>query len=156
VLIAFPGADAFWPLGSKRPSLAATDDGDAATDADDGWLWFAPGDPRATRFLHLVGNVAEFVTEADVPADQLPAATEEAVGAWVGGAERLRVIGGSALSAREIDPREPQKINRAQLKGGCADVGLRPAFSAPHGGGAGTAEVWNDLIGRASLLQPPE
>jgi hypothetical protein len=83
-------------------------------------------------FLHLVGNVAEFVCDAsdafDAWADKR---THDGIIAFLGklGDRPISVIGGSALSPPELDVTKPYKVNSASEP--YADVGFRLAFTAP-------------------------
>lgn len=125
----FPNAAIFYPSGVTRP--AAPQDGAAAVEGDDGFLWFAPTSrTEATGgFEDLIGNVAEFVVVQ---------VQETSAGSSLGQVEEgfkrgdnLRVIGASALSPKAIDPMTPYQLVWTGAKEGYSDVGFRLAFSLP-------------------------
>lgn len=129
----------------------------SAAEVDDGVLWLSPVDaaigddasPRAGEFVHLLGNVSEFVVAGLAIEDVKPttaAGARESVSA-IG--DKLRVIGGSALSPVTINPREPREIPAERLYMGYSDVGLRLAFTAP---GPGRAKSMAERVER--LLDP--
>ncbi|MCB9845588.1 MAG: hypothetical protein H6811_06350 [Phycisphaeraceae bacterium] len=99
-----PDAGTFLPT-SIRAALGA--DAVVATTDDDGVLWFAPVSQSSSGFENLIGNVAEWVR------------TDE------GG---FAVIGGSALSAPQLDPSTAYPIPGHRERSAYADVGLRLAF----------------------------
>ncbi len=118
-----PKEGAFLPMVAV-PGTAArrkfTDDGQLATQADKGKLWFAPVDegPSTGGFINLFGNVWIYLTD---------------------GGKDFYVAGGSALSHPGVDITEPHKVEAASVIGatkvreGFTDVGIRPAFDAPPG-----------------------
>jgi hypothetical protein len=113
-----PDAGIFTPTGEQPTDEVIKTRGGA--ELDDGILWFRPvPEPAPQVFVDLVGNVAEFV--ADAPSAQ---SSQTA-------AEKVYVIGGSALSP----PTRP--LNRAlplppdQLANSFSDVGFRLAFAEP-------------------------
>ncbi len=145
-----PGSGAFRPFGTAKPSAA--DEGAAVTDADDGFLWFAPINSGAGAFEHLLGNVAEYVTEDAAGLDAI--AGPDGVYAAAERAEKVKVIGGSAIAPPSIDPRVPQAVGRTQARGGFADVGLRLAFPAPRSGGGSETDWRKQVLGQAAYLPP--
>ncbi|MBS0197460.1 MAG: SUMF1/EgtB/PvdO family nonheme iron enzyme [Planctomycetes bacterium] len=152
----WPAAGAFWPTGMAKASPAQ--DGDAATEADDGRLWFAPcaaSGEGGGAFQNLVGNVAEYVYEDAAAADAAPV-TAAAVESLLGRGEKVRVIGGSALSNKAIDPRTPQTVGWTQAREGFSDVGIRLAFSASKAAGAGAGVApWKQLTDNAAYIPAP-
>ncbi|MFM9996874.1 MAG: hypothetical protein ACKVU4_13865 [Phycisphaerales bacterium] len=100
----------------------------------DGVALFAPvgsdvaAAPAAT-FHHIIGNVAEFVTQAPIAESEWPAATIDAVPVFVAARFGVfRVIGGSALSAEQVGEEAPHEID--DDVSGYSDVGFRLAFDA--------------------------
>ncbi|MFA6045527.1 MAG: hypothetical protein WC718_11125, partial [Phycisphaerales bacterium] len=92
----WPASRIFLPAGQK-PVPAAQDDQPAVT-TDDGVLWFRPVDESTTSTFHdLIGNVAEYVFE-EAGALEGVAPARDKVEAALGKGEKLKVIGGSALS----------------------------------------------------------
>ncbi len=103
------------------------DDGQIATEQDQGKLWFASVDDGPStddRFINLFGNVWVYLYDVN-QADPTKSA--------------YYVAGGSALSPPGVDITEPLKVEAAGLIGatkvteGFTDVGIRPAFDAPPG-----------------------
>lgn len=128
----FPGAGLFWPAGVTRKS--PLEDDQPAVSTEDGWVWFAPVTAGEGKFKHLAGNVAEYVTHEAFDWDGV-AATREAVDGAVGRGEKLRIVGGSALSPVDVKldvafPLTPQS------REGYSDVGFRLAFGAPKAAAA--------------------
>lgn len=126
----------FWPRQVPRPAQPK------ARPTTDGTLFFktvdapdapagAAGVTAAGTFLHLVGNVAEFT--CDHP-DVFDAWTQKNTADGIAGflrtaSDRTFVIGGSALSAPELDVSRPYPVNSTAEP--YADVGFRLAFTAP-------------------------
>lgn len=79
-----------------------------APEVKDGKLWFAEVDSGSGVFHHLFGNVATYLYEPDK--------------------KQFYVAGGSALSPKEIDPRQAYPVDG--YAEGFSDVGMRPAFDA--------------------------
>lgn len=130
----WPASRIFLPAGQK-PVPAAQDDQPAVA-ADDGVLWFRPVDESTpTTFHDLIGNVAEYVFDEPGGLEGLAPARDK-VEAALGKGEKLRVIGGSALSPAGVIATEPLPVNYSQARIGYSDVGLRLAFSAPRAAGA--------------------
>jgi hypothetical protein len=118
--------------------------------SDDGFLLFADVDsPIGEPFRHLIGNVAEYVSDAprDWYATMQGAAAEkinqDVRGLIKGG--NISVIGGSAMSNTDLIPIDaPQPLGTAKsspievitASGGFADVGMRLALDATGGGAA--------------------
>ncbi len=98
-----------------RPQVPVGPDAVAAVGEDDGSVWFerVGRSGRGERFLHLVGNVAEFVIAPGLR-------------------RGYGVIGGSALSPSELDLAMPYDLSPVPHWGAIpyADVGFRMAFSA--------------------------
>ncbi len=89
------------------------DEVDAAWDGvNDGYLLFRyaadAGTSASGQFRHLIGNVAEVVSDG---------------GQWA-------VVGGSAMSPPSMNPLEPVRLSNNRLEAS-ADVGLRLAMSVP-------------------------
>lgn len=104
----WPDAGAFYPAGTRRPAPGAG----GLVDGNDGTLWFTPVQTGGgTLFKNLIGNVYELVSpDADSASSPI-------------------VVGGSALSPRELAVDQPLKPDGAGLRAGWADVGFRMAFS---------------------------
>jgi len=146
----FPGAGAFWPAGVTKPQPQA--DGAAAVEADDGVLWFAPvGSGR--QFQHLVGNVSEYVWGDPEGMGSLEASPLK-VRTYLGEKNAMGVIGGSALSSKEVPVREASPVNLMQAREGYADVGFRLAFSAPRGAGSAAGPSLSSLLKSAAYMAP--
>ncbi len=133
-----PSAGIFRPKGINKPALQ---DNQAVTVQDDKYLWFAPVDKGGGKdFHHLIGNVAEYVFEEPKTLDKLPAdLAANAVRPALGKGDLVHVIGASALSPKEFDPKTPLEVVIFQSLGGYSDVGFRLAFST-GGGGGGTGK----------------
>lgn len=119
--LAFPDRGIFTgPGGFARGETAQP-----AASEDDGTLWFEPvTNRRRGQYLqHMVGNVAEFVTEG-------PAGSGDA---------RYAVIGASALSPPEIDPLTAYPV---RADGAFCDVGFRLAFVAR----GAKRPVWSKML----------
>ena len=86
----------------------------ARTSVDDGSLWFTPVNAGLQQkpVVNLVGNVAEYVVDSIQPSP------------------KYSVIGGSALSASEVDPATPYELSAVQKLRGYSDVGLRVVLDA--------------------------
>ena len=97
-----------WPNeGVFRQQLGAAVAG--AYEGSDGVLWFESVDaPRGDPFRHLIGNVAEFLSDD---------------------ASRYHVAGGSALSSRDVPPLQPQSLSQQDVSTHYSDIGLRLALS---------------------------
>jgi len=112
-LIPWPDKQAFFPATVKVPQNAAAS---WRTGLNDGFLWFAKVDEavyqkKSAKFIHLVGNVAEYLYDSV-------------------GTGTFYVAGGSALSAPELELGRPYPItSKSGL--GFSDVGLRLALTAP-------------------------
>ncbi len=125
-----PNAGIFRPSGMRRPSASA--DGGVVSEADDGYLWFAPSAEGAGRhFRHLIGNVSEYVYESPGDLERLGVGDDAAIAELLGRGSKLRVIGGSALSPPDIDAETAYGVPLSQSLEGFSDVGFRVAFSAP-------------------------
>ena len=101
-----PDAGIFIPA-EKKPGTGLR--AEVASAANDRYLWLAPVNDGSARFRHLIGNVAEFVTDPAAPG-------------------RYCVIGGSSLSPKELDPERAYEVPR--MRKGYSDVGFRLAFKA--------------------------
>jgi hypothetical protein len=111
-----------------------------ATTGADGVALFTNTSPESHAFLNLVGNVAEYVLEAEGPAR----------------ADNVRIVGGSALS----DPARPPSAPRAAssgVRGSFSDVGFRVAFraEAPEPEGVLARRV-SEILAGAPLLHAPQ
>lgn len=133
----WPDAGAFYPAGTRRPAPGAG----GLVDVNDGTLWFTPVQiGGGTRFKNLVGNVYELVlTDAASPAS-------------------LVVVGGSALSPRELGVDQPLKPDAAGLRAGWADVGFRMAFSVDgvvaQDPEAARRAAWSAIDSATYILEP--
>jgi hypothetical protein len=129
----YPGSSVFRPVSAQR--IASSADNTPAVFTDDGVVWFLPvGQGNDQAFLHLVGNVAEFVFEEPSTLESAPA-TREGVRSVIGQGEKVGVIGASALSPPEVKPDEVYLLRPGGPKV-FSDVGFRLAFSAPREAGA--------------------
>jgi formylglycine-generating enzyme required for sulfatase activity len=144
----YPAERIFWPAEAQK--VPPMQDGFAAVDADDSVLWFAPVGGGPT-FQHLIGNVAEFVWEDPAVLEGLEP-TSARVKAALGKGEKLKVIGGSALSHKDIAVGEPQAVNFSQAREGYSDVGFRVAFTVPKGAGSGGGEKLDEALAAARYL----
>jgi formylglycine-generating enzyme required for sulfatase activity len=145
----YPNYSMLKPTPAKLTELKvaikpAEQDAEAATDKMDGHLYFAPvdfGSPGEV-FRNLVGNVWEYVFEEPAAMDALPMpATVQAINDLVRTREqreRVRVIGGSAISPKELPVDQPLDFNWGASRAGFSDAGFRLAFSTGAGtGGTG-------------------
>jgi hypothetical protein len=148
----FPSGGVFRP--ADAPRVQPLQDGFPAVETDDQTLWFSKvgGGPN---FQHLIGNVAEFVWEDSAGMEALPAVAgpiKSALGRW----EKLRVVGGSALSAKDIPTNVPQAPAFTQSPEGWSDVGFRLAFTAPAGAGEGGAADLEAALASSGYLLSDE
>jgi hypothetical protein len=117
-----------WPdLGAFVGKAAVPSKVDAvpAVDSDDKALWFwGVEEGGGSRFKNLIGNVSEMVlTDASGwVADDKPADAVKAM------ASKLSIMGGSAISPKEIPIDKPTGLVAADIRDGPADVGCRLAF----------------------------
>lgn len=123
----WPDEGIFAPKGVRAPRANSAE---PAVETDDGVMWFADQpEGGGAAFQHLVGNVAEFVLDQPMPgdlrADPAPEETRRTVGAR---GEGVKVIGGSALSPREVDPHTAYPLDTPGAV--FSDVGFRLAFPA--------------------------
>jgi len=124
----YPDAGAFWPKGAQR--LTGRDA--KSRPGDDGMLWLAPvGNARPGEFQCLVGNVAEFTFDDPAALTKWQDDADQLKQLLAASADKIRVIGGSALSAPQIPVDVAQAVDYAEASAGYADVGLRLAFTAP-------------------------
>jgi hypothetical protein len=122
----------------------AEQDGQPAVEGTDGYLFFAPvdfGEPGDV-FRNLIGNVWEFVYEAPAELDALavPASPADVTALTRTREQRdkVRAIGGSALSPKELPVDRPIEFNFLASRAGFTDAGFRLAFSTGAGtGGTG-------------------
>jgi hypothetical protein len=115
-------------------------DGDAAVPGNDGLLYFGPVNKGGGEvFHHLVGNVCEFVLENPDAMNNSPVPpTKDTITALVGKGDQMKVIGGSAISPKEVNPLVPLDFNWGASRVGFSDAGFRLAFSTGAGtGGTG-------------------
>jgi hypothetical protein len=133
----WPDAATFWP--SPAPdglgrAAASGPHAQAAFDGDDGFLFFAPGSADAGAVLqHVVGNTAEYVFEDTRAFEELADGSAAGVQGFAQAtAGRLGVVGGSALSAPQLETDRTWSVDLfdVQDRVGYADVGFRLAFSA--------------------------
>lgn len=125
----YPDAGSFRPAGEAVGGRGSDAD---ALEMNDDVLWF----DRVTfdgRWRHLVGNVAEYVYDDPESALAVGGAgavsVQEVADLLAGpGADRLGVIGGSALSAPKLGTSVAWSV--APNAKGYSDVGFRLAFSA--------------------------
>lgn len=106
VVSVFADSGIFVPQGFESPVGRDA----RSLDVRDQALWFEPVDvnkPRGDKWLHLLGNVAEFVR---------------------GPNEAYLVVGGSALSDPAIPLDQPQPVLDRLRSTGFSDVGFRLAF----------------------------
>jgi hypothetical protein len=134
----WPDAGAFWPKanqGSRKIGANAV----VFPKLDDGVLWFRDVDASDGQLFHnLVGNVWEYVWDDPT---SIEAAADKSLRGWKALLEskpgQLAVIGGSALSAPELDYQKPWPVDVSgsgvpsltDASSGYADVGLRLAFT---------------------------
>ncbi len=152
-----------WPNGGSYATAAAKNLEDAALvrAEPDGSLWTRPVPANPIAPVDVVGNVAEFVVEDPAPMDQALSDAFAANAEWtparlrsmmrdLGGASRIGVIGGSALSGPGVPPEEVTKIDVSAARGlpygydprGYSDVGVRLAFTTGVGaGGSGSPKA---------------
>ena len=150
----YPGSGIFWPQSMQAQKLQPTQDGFAAVDADDSVLWFSPVG-SGPKFQHLIGNVSEYVWEDRGALEGLEASGDR-IKAALGRGEQLRVIGGSALSPKEILVSEPHTVSFAQAMSGYSDVGFRLAFTAPKGAGASSNGKLEEALAKSGYLPRQE
>ncbi|HEY7119122.1 MAG TPA: hypothetical protein VH475_21205, partial [Tepidisphaeraceae bacterium] len=137
----WPDAGAFWPKDYKGPRRTGAD-AQPVLSRNDRNLWFREVDDGEGQevFANLVGNVAEFTWDDPRLFDQL---RDKSIGSIAKLLEqhpdKMSVIGGSALSAPELEVTRPYPVdlgpsaNPPSGSTGYADVGMRLAFSAPGG-----------------------
>jgi hypothetical protein len=136
----WPDAGAFWPRDYKGPRRTGADAEVQRT--RDNNLWFREvddgGGSGGAVFQNLVGNVAELVWDDPRGFEQMRDRSLPAVYKLLEQQpDKLFVIGGSALSAPELDATQPLPVDLGRSDAppsawaGYADVGMRLAFSAP-------------------------
>jgi len=125
----YPDAGAFWPKAATQRHLGR----DAKSlPGDDGALWLSPvGSGKTGTFRNLIGNVAEFTFEDPSVLAKWQGDADELKQIMAKASDRIRVIGGSALSDPSIPPNKPQAVDYVEASAGYADVGIRLAFTAP-------------------------
>lgn len=125
----YPDAGAFWPKAAAERQVGR---GAKSLPGDDGVLWLSPvGSGKAGAFQGLIGNVAEFTFEDPSALAKWQGGADELKQIMAKASDRIRVIGGSALSAPSIPASKPQLVDYAEASAGYADVGIRLAFTAP-------------------------
>jgi len=125
----YPDAGAFWPKGATQ-RLTGRDA--KSRPGDDGVLWLTPvGSAKPGEFRNLVGNVAEFTYDDPAALAKWQGDADQLKQLLAASADKVRVIGGSALSAPRIPIDVAQAVDYAEASAGYADVGLRLAFTAP-------------------------
>lgn len=130
-----PSDAVFPPNTTKR--VSPRDDSAPAVETDDGIVWFAPvqgsgagvGSNAPGEFMHLIGNVAEFVVVSGTGLSS-SAATMDAMKAAMA-ADQVKVVGGSALSSKEVAMVEAVDSSKRGMEKAYSDVGFRLAFGAP-------------------------
>lgn len=126
----FPSSGIFQSAETEK--ISETDDNVPAVTSDDGTVWFAsvgtPLDGSTGSFIHMIGNVAEFVSMSDTPiaAGTMPADLKKGMQA-----SEYRVVGASALSPANV-PIVAQIPGRNWADQTYSDVGFRLAFGAPR------------------------
>ena len=125
----YPDAGAFWP---KAAAQRLTGRDAKSLPGDDGVLWFAPvGNAKPGEFQCLIGNVAEFTFEDPAALAKWQGDADQLKPLLAASADKIRVIGGSAMSAPQIPTDVAQAVDYTEASTGYADVGLRLAFTAP-------------------------
>ena len=125
----YPDAGAFWP---KAAAQRLTGRDARSQPGDDGVLWLAPvANAKPGEFQGLVGNVAEFTFDDPAALAKWQGDADELKALLAASADKIRVIGGSAMSAPQIPTDVAQAVDYAEASAGYADVGLRMAFTAP-------------------------
>ncbi len=110
--------------------------------------------PRDSGLYDLVGNVAEFVIDAKDSDSAAVGLTAHDVAAFTAGhADRLYVVGGSALSPPTLDVRTPYHASPERAQRGYSDVGFRLAFTAP---GFNAADRVRSSVRDVPYLAPPK
>lgn len=150
------------PLAPKTPKSTQI------VESDDGVLWFLPvgvsagesntggggsggagvsvasATTSAPIVKHLVGNVAEWVWNGpDVGAGRDAATIQKAIEA---SADKIGVIGASALSSPGVPPETFQQALLGEAREGYADVGFRLAFTVGPAIGVSVADRVNALL----------
>lgn len=121
----------------------------SVTPADDRALWFEPAaaDEDSESIRHLIGNVAEFVLNADSAAAPVDPRDPAADAFFQERASDFAIIGGSSLSDPTRDAAAARPVNLAAAVEGYSDVGFRLAFSSKFIGPAAES-----LAGRVHRL----
>lgn len=143
-----PSAGSFVPAGST-----VDNSGGEPLPWDDGWLFFAPMSEDRDAVSHVWGNVAEFVTTSGWPLSPNP---QEALAHVARHVQDLRIIGGSALSHPDLDPREGSELDVVDALDGFSDVGFRLAFSPSkvRAQAAGVAASARQVLNPTPYLRP--
>jgi hypothetical protein len=112
---------------------------DAEATGSDGVVFFRPAPGASTKFMDLVGNVAEFVTTDPASMDKLPKDCSVSDAFSLFGSNNyapLRVVGGSALTppagSFAYDATKPQPVD-SSARSGFSDVGFRLAITKESG-----------------------
>lgn len=150
----FPSSGIFQSAETEK--ISETDDNVPAVTSDDGVVWFAPvntpvGGPTSAPFIHLIGNVAEFVTMSDTP---IAAATPAELKKLLQASE-FRVVGASALSPANL-PMVAPIPGRNWAEQTYADVGFRLAFGAPKSAvsAASATRQLEEALGQHGYVTP--
>ena len=145
----YPNYGMLKPTPAKLEALKVTippaeQDGQPAVEGTDGHLFFAPVDfgEQGDVFRNLVGNVWEYVYEVPGELDALASPATPAVVTNLTRTreqrEKVRAIGGSAFSPKELPVDDPIDFNFLAARAGFSDAGFRLAFSTGAGtGGTG-------------------
>lgn len=117
----------FWPKGQGRPPTGAA----AVRPGDDKTLLFRPVANGSGTFQNLLGNVAEYACDSPDALEALPdRRSADGVRRFCAQhGNTIMVVGGSALSAPDLDPKQPHPVGSPA--DAYADVGVRLAFTAP-------------------------
>lgn len=150
----FPDGGVFWPPSVKKTEMGSAQ---AVSSAEDGQVWPAPVASGDGVLKNLLGNVAEMcVDDSRVFAGE---PSPEGILGALGRGESVRILGASALSPREVDPKTPYTLT-AGVFGRLmfSDVGFRLAFSAIPGTNpapAGKAVKGSELAAALKFVAPP-
>lgn len=149
-----PTEGAFWPQGPE--ALTWAQEREAVHPTDDGVLWFMPVQAGEGEFKHMVGNVAEYVYDDADRSDQAPADPVRITEIFGRQGQGLFVIGGSALTARQIQATSPEPVRWSRSRAsGFSDVGVRLAFTAAGADRpAVTTQEWAELVSGAETVPP--
>jgi len=125
----YPDAGVYWPPGVKKVLMTSAR---PVSQDDDETIWFAPANSGDGVLKNLLGNVAEFcVNDARVFSGE---SSGKEIQSALGKGESARILGASALSPPEVDPKTPYALEPGLFgKLMFSDVGFRLAFSPSAG-----------------------